>query len=120
MFNIKDEKGLNKLLEEQSDKKVSFAKITYRTGSFVVAFPDSLTKNYCECNSLGFKSLKINDIKTDDIPIWECGARTEKEINALPKLNIKKHLEKITKEKTKAKEAKVKKMIKTRQAKKSK
>jgi len=114
-MEIKDEKELDRILAAQSDKKVSFGKLIFsgKRGPYIVAFPDSLVRNYAESNALEFKNVNINDIKTDTVPIWECGARNPEQINALPKLNIAKHKEKAVKEKEKRKAAKSAKMKET-------
>jgi len=119
MWKADNDERLEALLEKYSDKKVSFAKIIFNKnrGPYIVAFPDSTTRDYCECNALDFKPVTAGDIKTEEVPIWECGAKTPEEINALPKLNIKKHKEKALKDKEARKAARAAKMIATKKKK---
>jgi hypothetical protein len=101
-------KTMEEIMEAASDHKVTFAKVSWGTGKgpYVVAFPDSCTRDYCETNALEFKSVGIKEIKVETLPIWECGAKLPEAINKLPKLNIKKHIEQSAKEKLAKKEAK--------------
>jgi hypothetical protein len=98
-FKIRDEKMLDKVMSTYSDDKVTFAKIHWGTGKgpYIVAFPNSMVRDYCECNAYEFKTVNINDVKTDTLPLWECGNRLPEQINALPKLNMKLHREKLLK-----------------------
>ena len=118
---IRDEKALDAVLEAQSDKKVSFAKLIFsgNRGPFFVAFPDSLTRDYAEMNALDFKTVNIADLKTfKEVPIWECGVKTQEEMDKLPKLNIIAFKDKAIKEKEAKKAARAEKMKKTVAAKK--
>jgi hypothetical protein len=103
---------MEEIMELASDHKVSFAKVSWGTGKgpYIVAFPDSCTRNYCEMNAYDFKSINIKDIKSDTLPLWECGARTPEAINKLPKLNLKEQTKKFEKEKLARKELKAKKL----------
>jgi hypothetical protein len=116
---IKNEEMLDGILNKQSDKKVTFAKITFNgnRGPYIVAFEDSLTRDYCEMNAMDFKVVHDRDVKTDTLPVWECGAKTSEQINALPKLNLKQHREKSVKDKEAKKMARAAKMVETRKKK---
>ena len=93
------------------DKKVSFGRATWgKNGPFLLAFTDSLTRDYCECNADDFKNININDVKVHEVPIWECGARTQEEIDKLPKMNLQIQKEKSQKEKEAKKKARADKM----------
>ena len=119
-FEIRDEKALDKIFASYSDNKVSFAKIVFSgaRGPYIVAFEDSITRDYCECNALDFKSVNVNDIKFEEVPIWCAGSKTPEEINALPKLNIKKYKADKVKAKEEKKTAQVAKRVTTRKKKK--
>jgi len=108
--------NIDELLKNQSDGKVSFGRLIFsgNKGPYIVAFEDSITRTYAEMNALDFKNVNINDIKTETVPLWEAGAKSQTEIDALPKLNIKKHKEKKVKEKETKKTARAEKMKETK------
>jgi hypothetical protein len=105
---VKSHKTMEQIMEEASDHKVSFAKVSWGNGRgpYILAFPDSCVRNYCEMNSHEFKTIGIKEIKTDKLPIWEAGVKLPEEINKLPKLDIKKFIENSAKEKLRKKELK--------------
>ena len=113
---IKEEKPQTGLTMEEicaklCDHKISFAKVTWgKNGPYILSFPDSTTRDYCEMNAHEFKSINVKEIKTTTVPIWEAGVKTPEAINALPKLNIKDYITKNSKEKEKKKEEKAKKL----------
>jgi hypothetical protein len=88
------------------DNKVSFGKVTFGAGKgpYIVAFEDTMTREYCECNAREFKNINIADIKLEKIPLWDVGAKTPEQINSLPKLDMAKHRANTLKAKEKAKE----------------
>ena len=92
---------LEKIMEKYSDKKVRFAKVNWGTGKgpYILAFEDSMTYDYCECNSHEFKPLKALDIKQNHVHIWECGSKLPEEINKLPTLNMEDYKNSMKKEK---------------------
>jgi len=106
------EQILDEVLAKQGQEKTTFAKISFsgKRGPFIVAFLDNITRDYCEMNSLEFKTVSIGEIKTESVPIWEAGAKTEEQINKLPKLNLKKEKEKNLKIKETKKKEKAAKM----------
>jgi len=114
-FNPIETKGftMEQIMEKLCDHKVSFAKVSWgKLGPYILSFPDSTTKDYCEMNAHEFKSINVKEIKTATVPIWECGAKTPEQINKLPKLDVKKFMEKDSKDKLKRKEEKAEKLSK--------
>jgi hypothetical protein len=101
-------KTMEEIMEAASDHKISFAKVAWGVGRgpYIVAFPDTCTRNYCEMNAHEFKAIHAKDVKTDTLPLWECGARTPEKINHLPKINVKDALKKAEKIKQDKKAAK--------------
>lgn len=102
-------KSMEDIMEELSDHKVTFAKVSWGAGKgpYILAFEDSCVKEYCEMNSHEFKTISLKDIKQESVPLWECGSKTPEQINKLKKLNIKEFSERASKEKQAKKEAKV-------------
>jgi len=119
-IDLNDEENEDLGLPIVKDNKITFAKLIFQgnRGPYIVAFEDSCTRTYAEMNALDFKNVNINEIKTADVPIWEPGAKDPEEINALPKLNLKKQKEKALKEKEARKQKRAEKMKATLKAKK--
>ena len=115
VINIKNEADLDAILASYSDGKVSFGRLTFsgNRGPFLVAFPDTITRDYAEMNALDFKSISINDIKLHEVQLWECGVKTQEGIDALPKINIKELQHKKAKDKEKKKQEKAEKLSKS-------
>lgn len=88
----KDKLTIDEILESLEVKKTSFAKVSWgeSKGTFLVAFLDVSTRNYCENNALSFKSIPNEEVKQKSVPIWEPGNKTAEQIEALPKLDLSK------------------------------
>jgi hypothetical protein len=71
-------------------------------------------------NASDFKAISAADIKSEKVPLWECGAKEAEQINKLPKLDMKEFRERAMKEKLERKEARAEKMKATKAAKKLK
>jgi hypothetical protein len=112
-------KTMEQIMEEASDHKVTFAKVSWNKGRgpYILAFPDSCVRDYCEMNALEFKTVHAKEIKVDKLPLWECGAKTAEQINALPKIDIKATLKKAEKDKADKKAARAAKISASRKKK---
>jgi len=111
VIETKEEKvTMESIMEKLKENKTTFAKVSWgKYGPYIIALEDNFTRDYCEMNAHSFTAVHLKDIKTDSVPIWQCGAKKPEEINALPKLKIKEFTEKSNKEKAKKKEEKLKK-----------
>jgi len=109
---MKETEDLAFIKKVTDDKKISFAKLMFskNRGPYLVAFENSCIRGYAEMNALECKNVNINEIKQDKVPLWEAGAKNPEEINALPKLDLKKQKEKVLKEKEERKAKRADKM----------
>jgi hypothetical protein len=106
-----EQEFFSKYVSGYSSNRITFAKVNWGVGKgpYILAFDSECDATYCECNAHEFKYLKENDIKQNNVHIWECGSKLPEEINKLPTLDMKKYIEDSKTERQKRLEEKQKK-----------